>query len=74
MSEIKVKREQEQGHVCVCTLLIPGEEETSRDKCQQWVGPDEAFCEVCEANEHHLLPNQVSPTEWLAEKRKKDSQ
>lgn len=32
----------------------------NKDKCHRMVdSPDQAFCDGCEEEEHHLLPNQI---------------
>jgi hypothetical protein len=55
------KRAEPISHQCVCLLVRPTEVEgvMIRDKCSQEVSsPDQAFCDDCESNEHHLLPTQ----------------
>jgi hypothetical protein len=53
-------REQPKPHVCVCLLVeeIEGEDNAVRtitDKCAQKIeNPDQAFCDHCEACDHHL--------------------
>ena len=63
---LRPTREQPaKSHLCVCLLveeITEGENagKVTQDKCHQEVAvPDQAFCNDCENNEHHLYENQV---------------
>lgn len=60
---IRPVREQDSTHQCVCHLterqVVKGVLRTLSDKCHAKVeNPDQPFCDDCEANEHHLLPQR----------------
>lgn len=75
--DAKPVREQEtHEHQCVCLLLhgTPADIAATggrRDKCQQMVvSPDQAFCDDCENQEHHLADNQYGEARNIHRKGK----
>lgn len=55
-------RQGEAYHRCVCVIVHEREDgSVSRDECPTGMVPmDQAFCDGCETNQHHLLPGQAA--------------
>ena len=74
--DAKPIRQETRQHICVC-LLIHGTPEAvalglgREDKCKREVSnPDQAFCDGCEDEEHHLAGNQFGDARNLHKKGK----
>jgi hypothetical protein len=68
-------RQEPVTHQCVCLLHYEresgGKTTTVRDKCHEMVdSPDQAFCDECERDDHHLLHNQFGDARNLHRKGK----
>jgi hypothetical protein len=68
-------RQEPVTHQCVCLLRYEresgGETSTVTDKCTREVeSPDQAFCDGCEDEGHHLLDTQMGDARNLHRKGK----
>lgn len=74
--DAKPVRQEAREHQCVCLLIHGNPEAIERglgreDKCKHMVSsPDQAFCDGCEDEEHHLAGNQYGEARNIHRKGK----